>query len=100
MLFFSTNEIKIKVSIYQVYLIFTFLSRSLISSRGWGTKLKMDWANAECLEKEKRLIPRKILESAHIRVNRERCLNLNEGVGVTDVWNGELVCGGEGGGIK
>ena len=29
-----------------------------------------------------------------------RCLNLNEGVGVTDVWNGELVCGGEGGGIK
>ena len=46
----------------------------------------MDWGNTECLEKEKRLIPRKILESAHIRANRERCLNLNEGIGVTDVY--------------
>jgi hypothetical protein len=59
----------------------------------------MDWANAECLEKEKRLIPRKILESAHIRANRERCLNLNEGIGVTE-WKGELVEEGKGGGIK
>ena len=47
---------------------------------------EMDWTNSECLEKEKRLIPRKILESAHIRANRERCLNLNEGIGVTDLY--------------
>ena len=46
----------------------------------------MDWANAECLEKEKRLILNKILGSAHIRAYRERCLNLNKGIGVTDVY--------------
>jgi hypothetical protein len=47
---------------------------------------EIDWANTECLKKEKLLIPRKILESAHIRANRERCLNLNEGIGVRDVY--------------
>ena len=46
---------------------------------------EMDWANTECLEEEKRLISRKSLESAHIRANRERCLKMNEGIGVTDV---------------
>ena len=35
--------------------------------------------------KRKRIIPRKILKSAHIIANRERCLNLNEGIGVTGV---------------
>jgi hypothetical protein len=33
-----------------------------------------------------RKIPRKILESAHIGANRERFLNLNEGIGVTGVY--------------
>ena len=62
---------------------------------------EMDWANAECLEKEKRLIPRKILESAHIRANRERCLNLNEGIGVTDMCGkGNWLRRGREGGIK
>ena len=39
-----------------------------------------------CLEKEKRLFPRKILESAHIRGNKQRCMNLNEGIGVSRVY--------------
>ena len=61
----------------------------------------MNWANTECLEKEKLLIPRKNLGSAHIRANRERCLNLNEGIGVTaSIWKGEQVEEGKGGGIK
>ena len=33
---------------------------------------KMDWGSLECLENEKRTIPRKILESTHMRANRER----------------------------
>ena len=38
------------------------------------------------LPNNKRLISRKNLENAHIRAIRERCLNLNEGIGVTDVY--------------
>ena len=38
------------------------------------------------MEKEKRPIPRKLLESARIRANRVRCLNLNESIRVTDVY--------------
>ena len=47
---------------------------------------EMDWDSVECLENEKRTIPRKILESVHMRANRERCFNLNEGIGVTYVY--------------
>ena len=46
----------------------------------------IDWGSVECLEKEKRLFPRKILESAHIKANKERYMNLNDGLGVTDVY--------------
>ena len=38
------------------------------------------------LEKEKRLFPRKILESAHIKENKQKCMNLNEGIGVSAVY--------------
>ena len=34
-----------------------------------------------CLEKEIKLFPRKILESVYIKENKERCMNLNEGIG-------------------
>ena len=35
------------------------------------------------MEKENILFPRKILESAYIKENKERCMNLNEGIGVS-----------------
>ena len=38
------------------------------------------------LEKEKRLLPRKILESAYIKENKESCMNLNEGIGVSTIY--------------
>ena len=38
------------------------------------------------LEKERRLFPRKILESAHTRKNKQRCMNLSEGIGVSAVY--------------
>ena len=41
---------------------------------------EIDWDKAICLEKEKRLFPRKILESAYIKENKERCMDLNEGI--------------------
>ena len=40
------------------------------------------------LEKEKRMFPRKIIEEAYIRRNKQRCLNLNEGIGVSMVYGG------------
>ena len=47
---------------------------------------EIDWDKAKCLDKEKRLFPRKILESAQIRGNKQRCMNLNEGIGVSTVY--------------
>jgi hypothetical protein len=44
---------------------------------------QIDWETIECLEKEKRKIPRKILEGCHIRGNRNRCINLNEGLNIS-----------------
>jgi hypothetical protein len=35
-------------------------------------KHEIDWDSVGCLEKEKRLSPRKILESGHIRANKEK----------------------------
>ena len=36
--------------------------------------------------RKKRLFPRKIIESAYIKANRNRCMNLNEGLGVTTIY--------------
>ena len=36
-----------------------------------------------CLEKEKRLYPRKILEGTYIKENEQRSMNLNNGIGVS-----------------
>ena len=47
---------------------------------------KVDWENAVVLEKERRQIPRKILEGTYICKNRQRCMNLNEGLGVSAVY--------------
>ena len=49
-------------------------------------KHEIDWTNAECLETEKRLLKEKIIESAFIKANRSRCMNLNEGLGVTTIY--------------
>ena len=49
-------------------------------------KHEIDWDSVGCLEKEKRLFPRKILESAHIRANNQRCMNLNDGLGAANVY--------------
>ena len=38
------------------------------------------------MEKEKRLFLRKILESVYIKENKERCMNLNEGIGVNKIY--------------
>jgi hypothetical protein len=34
------------------------------------------------------MFPRKIIEGAYIRRNKQRCLNLNEGIGVSMVYGG------------
>ena len=44
---------------------------------------QLDWETIECLEKEKRKIPRKILEGCHIRGNRNRRMNLNDGLNIS-----------------
>ena len=50
-------------------------------------KHKIDWTNMECLETEKKTsFPRKMIESAFIKANRNRCMNLNEGLGVTTIY--------------
>ena len=38
------------------------------------------------MENEKRLFPRKILESVYIKENKERCMNLNDGIGVSTIY--------------
>ena len=44
---------------------------------------RIDWEKIICLEKEKRLYSSKILESAYIKENRRRCMNLNDGLGIS-----------------
>ena len=38
------------------------------------------------MRKEKILFPRKILERVYIKENKERCMNLNEGIGVNTIY--------------
>ena len=38
------------------------------------------------MEKEKRQFSKKILENAYIKENKERCMNLNDGIGVTKIY--------------
>ena len=38
------------------------------------------------LRKGREMFPRNILESAHIRVNKQRCMNLDEEIGVSTVY--------------
>ena len=69
---------------------------------------EIGWEKTICLEKEKRLFPRKILESVYYKIiirslaqimslfsinksvyikgNKERCMNLNEGIGVNMIY--------------
>ena len=71
--------------------IFRTSKQVRLSGHYWKAQLveqfkhEIGWTNAECLESEKRLFPHKIIESAYIKDNRNRCMNLNEGVGVTPI---------------
>ena len=47
---------------------------------------EIDWEKTICMEEEKRLFPRKILESVYIKENKERSMNLNEGIGVNAIY--------------
>ena len=38
------------------------------------------------MEKQKRWFLRKILERVYIKENKERCMNLNEGIGVNTIY--------------
>jgi len=49
---------------------------------------RIEWNKAVVIEKEKRLFPRKIIEGVYIKRNRQRCLNLNEGIGISMVYGG------------
>ena len=44
---------------------------------------QIDWEVITYLEKEKIKIPRKIIEGCHIRGNRNRCMNLNDGLNIS-----------------
>jgi len=59
---------------------------SVIARHTEQFKHKIDWSNTECLETEIRLFPRKIIESAYIKANRNRRMNQNEGLGVTTIY--------------
>jgi len=49
--------------------------------------LRSDWDKVMCLEKEKRLFPRKILGSAYIKENKKKVYELkNEGIGVNAIY--------------
>ena len=50
---------------------------------------RMDWEGATCLEKEVRTIPRKIIEGCYIRGNKEKCINLNDGMSVSVQYKGK-----------
>jgi len=39
----------------------------------------INWHNTKWIKKEKRTIPRKLLEGCYIRNNRNICMNLNDG---------------------
>ena len=61
-------------------------ANSAIARHTEQLKHEIDWTNVECLETEKRLFPQKIIENAFIKANRNRCMNLNEGLGVTTIY--------------
>ena len=41
------------------------------------------WETTICLEREKRRIPRKLLECCSIKANRNTCMNLSVGIGTS-----------------
>ena len=47
---------------------------------------RIEWAETMILEKKKRMFPRKIIEGTYICKNKQRCLNLNDGIGVSVVY--------------
>ena len=65
---------------------FRRISNSAMARQVEEFNLEIDWDKAMCLEKEKKLFPRKILESVHIKGNKQRFMNLNEGIGVRTVY--------------
>ena len=65
---------------------FRRISNSAIARHVEEFNHEIDWEKAICLGKEKRLFPRKILECAYIKENEERCMNLNEGIGVSTIY--------------
>ena len=46
------------------------------------------WERVTCLEKETRKIQRKIIEGCYIRANLDKCVNLNEGMGISAQYKG------------
>ena len=65
---------------------FRRISNSAIARHVEEFNHEIDWDKAICLKKEKRLFPRKILESAYIKENKERCMDLNEGIRVSKIY--------------
>ena len=56
---------------------------SVVVNHVMEQKHPLDWERVTCLEKETRKIPRKIIEGCYIRANLDRCVNLNEGMGIS-----------------
>ena len=65
------------------------ISYNSIARRVEAFNHEIDWEKTICLQKEKRLFRRNILESVYIKENKERCMNLNEGEGVNTIYGSE-----------
>jgi hypothetical protein len=45
--------------------------------------MNLDWEKTICIEMEKRMIPRKLLEGSYIKANRNVCMNSSDGFGTS-----------------
>ena len=75
-----------RVQQHKKYVEYGRTGNSAIARHTEQFKHRIDWTNTERLETEKRLFPGKIIDSAYIKANRNRCMNLNEGLGVTTIY--------------
>ena len=55
---------------------------SAIARHAEQSKHEIDWTNAECLQTEKKIVSTKNPRKC-IKANKNRCMNLNNGFGVT-----------------
>ena len=64
------------------------IESSAVVNHVMNQKHTLDWEKVKGLEKETRKIQRKIIEGCYIRANLDKCVNLNEGMGISAQYKG------------